>query len=493
MQVKETENKGLKRGYTVTVPADEMDKRVDARLQEIAKTARIKGFRPGKVPLQVVKTQYGDAVLGEIVEKAVNDGSAKALQDNKIKPASQPQVEIKSFAKGEALEFSVQVETLPEFKVIDVKGITLEKPVADVEDSVLEDALNRIAEQNKETQPVTTDRAAKKGDIVVIDFDGKVDGERRPGMKAEGHNLELGSNMFIPGFEDQLIGKKANDEVLVEVTFPEDYGSTELAGKAATFDVKIHELREPASAAINDDLAKRIGLEDLEALKKILREQMANEYSQFTRMKVKRALLDVLDEKHDFELPEMMVNQEYEMILRQVENERHHHADGAHDHNHEHHSHVSDDEREELKEIAHRRVKLGLVLAQIGTENKIQVSDNDLQQAVIAEARKYPGQEAQVFEFYKKNRNALESLRAPLFEEKVVDFILEIADVKEKKVSFEELASQDDDDEIPLKKKDTSKETSKSAVKTAKKPATKKEKDEKAPVKKTGAAKSKKE
>lgn len=484
MQVKETENKGLKRSYTVTVTADELDKRIDTRLQEIAKTVRIKGFRPGKAPLHVVKAQYGEAVLGEVVEKAVNDGSAKALQDNKIKPAAQPQVEIKSFGKGEALEFSLQVETLPEFKVIDIKSIKLEKPVADVEDSVLEDALNRIAKQNSDTKPVTTNRAAKEGDIVVIDFDGKVDGERRPGMKAEGHNLELGSNMFIPGFEAQLIGKKAGDEVLVEVTFPENYGSRELAGKAATFDVKIHELREPVDAEINDDLAKRIGLEDLEALKKILREQMANEYSQFTRMKVKRALLDVLDEQHDFELPEMMVEQEYQMILRQVEHERHHEAHGHdhdhdHDHDHEHHSHVSEEEREELKDIAHRRVKLGLVLSQIGTDNKIQVADKDLQQAVIAEARKYPGQEAQVFEFYQKNRNALESLRAPLFEEKVVDFILEMADVKEKKVSVEELTAQDDD-EIPSRKK------------AAKKPAAKKETTEKAPAKKKAETKSKK-
>lgn len=491
MQVKETENKGLKRSYIVTVPADELDKRIDSRLKEIATTVRIKGFRPGKAPLNVIKAQYGDAVLGEVVEKAVNDGSAKALQDNKIKPAMQPKVEIKSFAKGQPLEFQVEVETLPEVKVMDIKGLKLEKPVAEVDDKILEDALNRIAKQNSDTAPIKTKRAAKKGDIAVIDFDGKVDGERRPGMKAEGHNLELGSGMFIPGFEEQLIGKKPGDDVLVKVTFPENYGSAELAGKDAEFDVKIHELREPVESKVDDDLAKRIGLEDLAALKKILREQMAGEYSQYSRMKVKRALLDVLDEKHNFELPQMMVDQEYEMILKQVEHERHAEAHG-HDHNHddhdhEHHSHVSDEEKEELKDIANRRVRLGLVLSQIGNDNKIQVADKDLQQAVIAEAQKYPGQEAQVFEFYQKNRQALESLRAPLFEEKVVDFILEMADVKEKKVTIEELTAPEDDETPAAKPKKTAK---KSAEKkdTAKKTDTAK----KAPAKKKTAAKSKK-
>lgn len=478
MSVKEIENKGLKRAYEVEISAANLEKRTDARLSEIAKTVNLKGFRKGKAPLNVVKAQYGDSVLGEIVEQAVNQESQKVLNDNKIKPAMQPKIEITSFEKGKPLTFKMEVEILPEFKVMDVKKLKLTKPVADVDDSVLEDALKRIASQNSDTKPVTAKRAAKKGDITVIDFDGTVDGKRRDGMAAKGHNLELGGGMFIPGFEDQLIGKKAGDEVTVKVTFPENYGAAELAGKDAVFEVKIHELREPADSEVNDALAKKLGLDDLEALKKILREQMQGEYSNFSRMKLKRDLLDQLDEGHKFDLPAMMVEQENEMILRQIEQERHQqmHAEGQHGHDCNE-SHISDDEKAELLEIAERRVKLGLVLSEIGNSNKITVSNQDLQQAVMAEARKYPGQEAQVFEFYQKNQQALESLRAPLFEEKVVDFICELAEITEKKVSLEDLTATDEDDIVGQPKK----------KKADKKPAAKKETAKKAPAKKAPA------
>lgn len=484
-KAKEVENKGLKRAYEVEVSADNLEKRQNARLGEIAKTVNMKGFRKGKAPLNVVKAQYGDSILGEIVEQTVNQESQKVLNDNKIKPAMQPKIEITSFAKGEPLKFKMEVEILPDFKLMDVKKLKLTKPVADVDDKTLEDALQRIASQNSDTQPIKTKRAAKKGDIAVIDFDGSVDGERRDGMKGENHNLELGGGMFIPGFEDQLIGKKAGDDVTVTVTFPENYGAAELAGKEAVFECKIHELREAVDSAINDDLAKKLGMEDLEALKKILREQMSGEYEQFSRMKLKRDLLDQLDEGHKFELPAMMVEQENEMIIKQMEQERHQqmHTNG------EKHDCCDDDgcnaelltkdEKDELKEIAERRVRLGLVLSEIGTANKVTVNDQDLQQAVMNEARKYPGQEAQVFEFYQKNNQALESLRAPLFEEKVVDFIFELADVTETKVSLEELTATDEDDIIGQKPK------KKATKKTAdKKPATKKKAPAKSKAKK---------
>ena len=471
MSAKEVENKGLKRSYEVEITAADMKKMQEARLAEIAKTVNLKGFRKGKAPLKVVEAQYGEAILGEVVEQAVNKESQKILVDKKIKPAMQPKIEITSFEKGKALTFKMDVETLPEFKVTDLKKLKLTKPVADVDDAKLEEALQRIASQNSDTKPVTTKRAAKKGDIAVIDFDGSVDGERRDGMKAEGHNLELGGGMFIPGFEDQLIGKKAGDEVTVTVTFPENYGAAELAGKEAVFECKIHELREPTESEVNDDLAKKLGMEDLEALKKILREQMESEYAQHSRMKLKRDLLDQLDAKHDFELPSMMVGQENDMIIKQIEQERHQqmHAEGNHDHDCEE-SHIDDAEKAELNDIAKRRVKLGLVLSEIGTSNKITVNDNDLQQAVIAEARKYPGQEAQVFEFYQKNNQALESLRAPMFEEKVVDFIFELADVTDKKVSLEELTANDEDEAPKAKKKPAAKKApAKKAASKAKK------------------------
>lgn len=459
MSAKEIENKGLKRAYEVEISAANLEKLQDARLGQIAKTANLKGFRKGKAPIHVVKAQYGDSVLGEIVEQAVNQESQKILNDNKIKPAMQPKIEITSFEKGQPLTFTMEVEILPEFKVMDVKKLKLTKPVADVEDSVLEDALKRIASQNSDSKPVETKRASKKGDIAVIDFDGSVDGERRPGMAGEKFNLELGGGMFIPGFEEQLIGKKAGDDVTVNVTFPDNYGAAELAGKEAVFEVKIHELRETADAQVNDDLAQKLGIENLDALKTILREQMQNEYGQYSRMKLKRDLLDQLDAGHEFDLPGMMVEQEHDMIVRQMEHERHHemHAKGQHDHDCKD-NHLTDDEKAELFDIAKRRVKLGLVLSEIGTANKITVNDQDLQKAVIAEAQKYPGQEAQVFEFYQKNRQALDSLRAPLFEEKVVDFIFELADIAEKKVSLDELtAPEGEETPVNSKKKDAAK------------------------------------
>ena len=459
-QAKEIENKGLRRVYDVEVPVENMEKRQATRLAEIALTVQMRGFRKGKAPLNVIKAQYGDAIMGEVLEAVVNSESQKVLNDNKIKPASQPKIEITSFEKGKPLKFKIEVEAMPEFKVMDIKGLKLTKPVADVDDKTLEDALTRIASQNSASKPITTNRAAKKGDIAVIDFDGSVDGVKRDGMAGEKFNLELGGGMFIPGFEDQIIGHKAGDNVTVTVTFPENYGAAELAAKEAVFECKIHELREKTDAKLDDDLAKKLGLEDLAALKNILREQMQGEYAQFTRMKLKRDLLDQLDAGHKFDLPPMMVEQEFEMIVKQMEQERHQqmHAQGNHDHDCND-SHLSDDEKVEMRAIAERRVKLGLVLSEIGTQNKITVNQEDLQKAVIAEARKYPGQEAQVFEFYQKNKNALDSLRAPIFGEKVVDYIVALADVTEKKMSVADL-TKDDDEEAPAKpKKATAKKT----------------------------------
>lgn len=430
---KEIENKGLKRGYEINVPAADLKKSQETRAKEIALTSQIKGFRKGKAPVNIILSQYGDSILGEIVDQVINREAQKVLNDNKIKPAAQPKIEIVSFEKGQDLVFKIEVESMPVFDVMDVKTLKLTKPVVDVDDKQLEEALNRIADQNVDSKPIEKPRATKEGDIAVIDFDGSVDGEKRDGMKGEKFNLELGAGMFIPGFEEQLIGKKAGDDVTVTVTFPDNYGASELAGKEAVFEVKIHEIHEKTKAELNDDLAKKLGLEDMEALKKILREQMEQEYSQFTRMKLKRQLLDQLDEAHKFDLPAMMVEQEYDMILKQMEQDQ---AQGGE---------AEAADKDEMRKIAERRVKLGLVLSEIGTANKVTISNQDLQQAVMAEARKYPGQEAQVFEFYQKNKNALDSLRAPLFEEKTVDFILELAEVTEKKVSIDELTKDDDE------------------------------------------------
>lgn len=464
MQVKKEKEQGLRHEYTVTIPAKDLDAHKTARLKEIGKTARLPGFRPGKAPAQVLEQKYGDSILGEVVEKAVNDGTTQAITEAKLRPAGQPSINIKSFSKGEDLVFSLVVETLPEFKVMDVKGIKLEKPVAKVDDSAIEDAINRIAKQSRTNKPVETKRAAKMGDVVVIDFEGVAEGGLAlPGMKGEGVSLELGSKSFIEGYEEQLVGKKAGETVEVDVTFPDPYGEPKLAGKKAKFVTTIQELREPVDAEINDDFAKKLGADDLTMLKKAIRDQMSGDYNQYSRMKVKRALFDVLDEKHQFDLPQNMVDAEFKTILNQIEHERHGHAHGDHDHDHDHHdhTHVSDEEREELKGIAARRVRLGLILSEIGTANNITVSDQDLQKEVMNQARRYPGQEAQVFEMFRKNKQLIEQLRAPIFEEKVVDFILELADVKEKEVPLAELTADDDEDEAPKAKKAASKSKAK--------------------------------
>lgn len=477
MNVKELKSEGLSREYEVTIPAEEMAKKTETRLVEISKTVRMSGFRPGKVPMKVMKDRYGKAVMGEVLEGAVNDSSAEALSKNKIRPALQPKIEIKSFEDGKDLVYTMSVEIVPDFKVADTKSITITRPVAKVTDEVIADAMERIAGQNSVSEPIKSDRAAKKGDVLVIDFDGESNGERLPGMKGEGHHLELGSNTFIPGFEDQLIGKKAGDETKVEVTFPDPYHSADLAGQTGTFDVKIHEIRENKPAKVDDALAKQLGFDALDPLKEAVQTQIEREFEGFSRDRAKRSLLDALDDAHDFELPQSLVDVEFETIQKQVAQEEK--------------RDLTDEEKDELKDIAIRRVRLGLVLADIGNENNITVSDQDLNQAVIREAQKFPGQEAQVFEAYRNNQQLLNALRAPVFEEKVVDFLLQLVKVEEKEVSAEELVN-DDEPEVESKPK-VKKAPAKKAP--AKKPASKKKDDKKpaakkAPAKKTAAKKS---
>ncbi len=445
MKAVESKKEGLNREYKVTVPAAELATMSSTRLKELAKTMRIPGFRPGKAPQNILEQRYGDAVMGEIVEKAVNDSTAAAIRDNNLRPASQPRVDNVSFEKGKDLEFTVAVEVLPEVKVMDMKSIKLERPVAKVADKTIEDALNRIAKNNRKTDTVTEKRAAKKGDVVVIDYAGKLeDGTSKPGMSSAGYHLELGSNSFIAGFEDQLVGKFAGDKTEVNVQFPADYGAADLAGQKATFAVTVHELREPKDADLNDDFAKTLGLEDLEALKKAVRDQMEGEYTQYSRQKLKRALFDLLDEKHSFELPQGMVEAEYKICLDQIEQEKKYKNETTP---------ITEEEKAELHDIAERRVRLGLILSEVGQANNVTVSDQDLQKAVMEQARRFPGQEAQVFDMFRKNQQMLDSLRAPIFEDKVVDFILELAEVKDKEVSLEDLTKDDDAEDEKAEKK----------------------------------------
>ncbi|MEM6811016.1 MAG: trigger factor [Pseudomonadota bacterium] len=458
IKVEDIVKDGLSREMVITVPANEIAQKIETKLTEVGKTVKMQGFRQGKIPMDILKKRYGKAVMGEVLEMAVNDSTAQVIKDKKLRPAMQPKIEVTEFDEGKDLKYNIKVDILPDFDVMDIEGLKIEKPVAKIEDKDIDEALTRITAHHKDSKKIEGDRKSKEGDIVLIDFAGRTkdDDVEHAGMKAEGHKLELGSNQFIPGFEDQLVGQKAGDKVEVNVTFPEEYGAADLAGREAIFDVTVHEIHEAIDPEINDEFAKTLGFDDEKALRDAVKNQLSSDYANQTRMKMKRQLLDMMDEAHDFEIPPAMVETELAGITQQIEQERAQNPDSGD---------LTDEEKEELDIISERRVRLGLVIAEIGQQNNVQVSDQELQRAVIGEAQKYPGQEKQVFDHFQKNPNALEALRAPLFEDKVVDLIFEKAEVTEKEVSVEELL-KDDDDEI-LARKDKAKK--KSAKKSTKK------------------------
>ncbi len=443
MQITETSAEGLRRDFKVVITAQDIESRVQTRLTEVGKTVKIPGFRPGKVPMPILKQRYGQSVMGEVLEAAVNDGAQKAVSDNNLRPALQPKIEVLKFDPGQDLEFAVQVELLPEIEPADLSAVEIEKPVAAVADDTVTEALSRLSKGRRTTEKVEEDRAAVTGDILLIDFDGSVDGEKRPGMKGDDYELELGSGSFIPGFEDQLVGTKAGSDVSVNVSFPAEYHAAELAGKAAVFEVKVKEIRVGKDAELNDDLAKTFGFDDLEALKAAIKERTEGEYGQTSRLRAKRALLDKLAELHSFDVPAGMVEIEFEQIWKRLQEEL---ARGGADAEDEGKS--EDDLKAEYRDIAVRRVRLGLLLSEIGRRNNITVSREELQKAMFDEVRRYPGQEQQVFEFFQKNPQAVESLRAPIYEDKVVDFILGTVKVNEVTVSVEELMRDPDEDEV---------------------------------------------
>lgn len=443
MQITQTSAEGLRRDFNVVITAQDIESRVQTRLTEVGKTVKIPGFRPGKVPMPILKQRYGQSVMGEVLEAAVNDGAQQAVSDNNLRPALQPKIEVLKFDPGQDLEFAVHVELLPEIEPADLSGVEIEKPVAPVSDDTVTEALGRLAKGRRTTQKVEDDRAAALGDILLINFDGSVDGEKRPGMKGDDYELELGSGSFIPGFEEQLVGAKAGSDVTVNVTFPEAYHAAELAGKEAVFEVMVKELRVGKDAELNDDLAKTFGFDDLGALKNAIKERTEGEYGQTSRMRAKRALLDKLAELHSFDVPAGMVEIEFEQIWKRLQEELANDGADAEDEG-------KDEEtlKAEYRDIAVRRVRLGLLLSEIGRRNNISVTRDELQKAMFDEVRRYPGQEQQVFEFFQKNPQAVESLRAPIYEDKVVDFVLGTVKVNEVAVSVEELMRDPDEDEV---------------------------------------------
>lgn len=435
MQVTETNAEGLKHDFKVVVPAADIAAKSEARLKELSTQVKMPGFRPGKVPVSLMKKRYGSAVLGEVLEQSVQEAAEKTVTERNLRPAMQPKIDIETFDEGKDLEFKMSVEVLPEIEPVDFSTIALTRPKAEVADSEVDDALGRIAEGQKTSEPVASKaRKVKKGDVAVIDFVGKKDGEPFEGGKAEDYSLEIGSGTFIPGFEDQVIGSKAGEEKVITLTFPEDYPAEHLAGQEVSFDVTVKEIREPKVPEIDDELAKAVGMDDLEALKKAVRDQIQGEYDKISRQKVKRDLLDKLSEAHDFPVPQSMVDMEFDGIWKQIEQAKEQNQLDPEDEG------KSDDElKDDYRKLAERRVRLGLLLSEVGQKNQIQVNQDDLNRAIMAEATRYPGQEQAVFQYFLQNQDAINQLRAPIYEDKVVDYILEVAKVEDQSVSPEEL------------------------------------------------------
>jgi len=451
MQITATVSEGLRREFRVVVPQNDLNDKLTGKLEEMKPKLHLKGFRPGKAPVSFLKKTYGKSMMNEIVEAAVNESSQKAISDNALKPATPPKVDLVSeyqqVVDGKSdLEFTVKVDLMPEFELADVAKLKIERLVGDVQDADVDEALKRLAEQAKTYKAREADAAAEKGDLVVINFVGKVDGAEFAGGKAEKFQLTLGSGQLIAGFEDQLIGVKAGQSREVKVTFPADYPEASLTGKEAVFDVSVSEVKEPEPVSIDTELAKKLGLDDLGTLKDRVREQLKADFARASRLHLKRRILDALDAKHSFDLPPAMVESEFEGIWKQVEAELKREGKTAADEG------KSEAElKAEYHAIAERRVRLGLVLARIGEQNGITVAPDEVQRAVGARARQFPGQEQQVFDFYGRNAQALAEIRAPIFEDKVVDFIAELAEVTDKKVDRETLFMDPDEAAEKLK------------------------------------------
>ncbi|NQV61213.1 MAG: trigger factor [Alphaproteobacteria bacterium] len=446
MQVSETLSEGLKREYKVVVEAAEMAAKVTDRLMDIAKEAKMPGFRPGKVPVTILRRTYGRQILGEVLEQAVNEATTETLEKHALKPAMQPKIEVVSFDEGADLEYTIQLEVMPEFEPMDFATLSLERVVAEISDEEIDERVNSLAQQFKEFTDGAEGQAAQDGDTVVIDFKGSVDGELFDGGTAEEHSLELGSNSFIPGFEEQLVGVKKGDELTVTVSFPDEYQAEHLAGKEAEFAVTVREVKVPLPVAVDDALATKLGLENLAALKGAVREQSEKDYAEFSRGKLKRVLLDALAENHDFEVPPSLVDGEFEQIWGQVEADLKQQEKTIADLDK-----PEEEARAEYREIAVRRVRLGLLLSRVGNDNNLTVTQDEVNRAMATQAQRFPGQEQQIFEFYQSNPEMRAQLEAPIMEDKVVDFILEMAQVSESKVSVEELVRDLDDEESASK------------------------------------------
>ena len=440
MNVTETNTEGLRRELKVVVGADELEQRLSSRLDELKGKARIKGFRPGHVPKDHLRKVYGRSVMAEVVQQAVTETSQQALSEREERPAFQPKValpedeaEINQIFEGTGdLSYTLTFEVLPKVEVMDLSTIALERPVTPVSDKDIDEAIDRILATNQNYKP--KDGAAKKADRVTIDFVGKLDGEAFEGGTAEDAPITLGAGGFIPGFEEGLTGVKTGDEKVIEATFPESYPEAKLAGKAVTFEVKVKEVAAPETPTLDDDFAKSLGVESVAQMRETVKARMEQDRALASRQKMKRALLDALNEGHTFELPPTLVDNEFQAIWDQVTKDLEQHKKTFEDE-----GTTEEKAKEEYRDIAVRRVRLGLLLSEIGSRNEVTVSDEEVNKALIERIRQFPGQERQVYDFYRNTPQALAELRAPIYEDKVVDYIFELAKLTDKEVSVEEL------------------------------------------------------
>ncbi len=483
MNVSETKSSGLFREYKIVITANEIEAEVTKKLHELAATVKMPGFRPGKVPLSVVKTRFGEQARGEAIKIALDEGARQAIEGNDLKLASQPKVDIKTYEDNKDLEASLACEIMPVINVPNIAELVIEKPSIESDPKEIDDALSRLADENRQTVALAKPRAAKVGDVLNIDFVGRIEGEAFEGGAAEGHALELGSNSFIPGFEDGLVGTKKDETRNVSVTFPEDYQAAHLAGKLAVFEVIVRDIQEKADAIVNDELAKRLGFEDLDGLKDAVGQQISGQHATALRQLVKKNVLDALADGDPFDIPPSLFQQEYEAVARAMNPN----AAEAHDDDDDRGQYAVDEgmskaAKSDAKKIATRRVRLGLLVTEIGRTNNIDVTEEDTRKAVFEEAQRHPGQEQMVLEYFQKNPPAMQQLAGPIFEDKVIDFILEMANVNPVVIDKDTLYQTNESDTAPAKK---------AAKKLSKKGASKQSSAKKTVSKKLGSKKAK--
>lgn len=443
MQVTETLNEGLKREYRMILTAQDLDDKVTEKLKEAQPEVELKGFRKGKVPLPLLKKQFGQKVLGEAMQESVDEAMKAHFEEQGVRPAAEPSVKMANddWKEGDDVEIDLSYEALPDIPEVDLSQVKLERLVVKPDETAVDEALKRLVENAQDFEDREDGAVAEDGDQVVIDFVGRIDGEAFDGGSAEDYPLTLGAGSFIPGFEEQLVGAKAGDEKAVTVNFPEDYQAAQLAGKEAVFDCTVKAVKRPVPAEIDDALAQKYGAEDLEGLKTQIRERLEQEYAGAARAILKRKVLDQLDEMVSFDLPPSMVETEAKQIAHQIWHDENPEVEG--------HDHPEVEPTEEQRKLAERRVRLGLLLAELGQKAEVEVTDAEMTQAVMNQARQYPGQEREFFEFVQKNPQMTQQLRAPIFEDKVIDYVVELADVTEKEISKDELekAIEEMDDE----------------------------------------------